>query len=219
MTDATTWSCARCSTFNASDAPACTGCLTPRPELLSLPALGAFIAAKLREHFPAATERDRQVLALAEEAGEFVGAYRRAAGMARRTGTWDDVEAELADVAITAYVTAHVLDLDVDDLPAECTGRPIFPAPTGDADTDRRRAALNVSSAVGWFADGYLLDLNPVALGSALHTVVLAVQHAAHVLGIDLPAAVQAKTAHILTRGWRDTTPPAPAGTSAEATR
>jgi NTP pyrophosphatase (non-canonical NTP hydrolase) len=219
MTDTTTWSCTRCSTANDPDAPACTGCLTPRPELLALPTLGAFIAAKLREHFPAATERERQVLALAEEAGEFVGAYRRAADMARRTGTWDDVEDELADVAITAYVTAHVLDLDVDDLLAESTGRPIFPAPTGDADTDRRRAALNVSSAVGWFADGYLLDLNPVALGSALHTVVLAVQHAAHVLGIDLPAAVQSKTARILTRGWRDTPTSQSSDTRTEATR
>ena len=54
------------------------------------------------------------MLALAEEAGEFTAAYRRWAGLARRTGTWHDVEAELADVVITAYVTAHVLGIDLD---------------------------------------------------------------------------------------------------------
>jgi len=54
------------------------------------------------------------VLALAEEAGEFVGAYRRWAGMARRSGPWSEVQAELADVVITAYLTAHVLGIDLD---------------------------------------------------------------------------------------------------------
>jgi NTP pyrophosphatase (non-canonical NTP hydrolase) len=54
------------------------------------------------------------VLALAEEAGEFTAAYRRWAGMARRAGTWDDVLAELADVVITAHVTARVLGIDLD---------------------------------------------------------------------------------------------------------
>lgn len=214
MTDATTWCCTRCSTANDPDAPACTGCLTPRPELLSLPALGAFIAAKLREHFPAEDERDRQVLALAEEAGEFVGAYRRAAGMARRTGTWDDVEAELADVAITAYVTAHVLDVTV-DLPAERDTEPWASEPVGDVGQNRHHAVLNTAATTGWFLDTYLLDAG--ALGAVLGTVITAVHDAADALGIDLAAAVQAKAARVLTRGWRDTTPPT--GTSAEATR
>lgn len=57
--------------------------------------------------------RDQQALALAEEAGEFVGAYRRWAGMARRTGSFDDVCAELADVVITAFVTADVLGINL----------------------------------------------------------------------------------------------------------
>ena len=79
-----------------------------------LPAVAASLADRLREHFDPATLPVQQVLALAEEAGEFTAAYRRWAGMARRTGPWHDVEAELADVVITAYLTAHVLGIDLD---------------------------------------------------------------------------------------------------------
>ena len=79
-----------------------------------LPAVAASLAGRLREHFDPATLPVQQVLALAEEAGEFTAAYRRWAGLARRTGPWHDVEAELADVVITAYITAHVLGIDLD---------------------------------------------------------------------------------------------------------
>lgn len=89
-----------------------TGCVPSAPA--GLPRLAAHIATRLREHFPAETEQHRQVLNLAEETGEFVGAYRRWVGLARRTGTWEDVTAELADVVITAYITAHVLGIDLD---------------------------------------------------------------------------------------------------------
>ncbi|MUN38720.1 hypothetical protein [Actinomadura litoris] len=82
------------------------------PHTLTEP--GAVVAEHIRKHFPVEEERHRQVLALAEEAGEFVGAYRRWAGMARRTGDFSDVQDELADVVITAYVTAHVLNIDLD---------------------------------------------------------------------------------------------------------
>jgi NTP pyrophosphatase (non-canonical NTP hydrolase) len=81
---------------------------------LDLRIIAREIAFQLRQHFPEDQEWNRQVFALAEETGEFVGAYRRWAGMARRTGSWDDVEAELADVVITAYVTAHCLEIDID---------------------------------------------------------------------------------------------------------
>ncbi len=54
-----------------------------------------------------------QALAIAEEAGELVGAIRRYAGMARRRGSIAEVEGELADVIITAFVTAQVLRIDV----------------------------------------------------------------------------------------------------------
>jgi NTP pyrophosphatase (non-canonical NTP hydrolase) len=79
-----------------------------------LPALAASLADRLREHFDPATLPVQQVLAVAEEAGEFTAAYRRWAGLARRSGPWHDVEAELADVVITAYVTAAVLGIDLD---------------------------------------------------------------------------------------------------------
>jgi NTP pyrophosphatase (non-canonical NTP hydrolase) len=75
--------------------------------------LAAEINAHLAEHFDEDTRYARQALALAEEAGEFTGAFRRWAGLARRTGTWADMVAELADVVITAYVTADVLGIDL----------------------------------------------------------------------------------------------------------
>lgn len=56
----------------------------------------------------------RQTLALAEEVGEFVGAYRRWSGQARRTGPFSDVEEELADVVITAWVTSHALGINLE---------------------------------------------------------------------------------------------------------
>ena len=87
--------------------------LPARPREDSLPVVGAEIAARLREYFTPSALPVQQVLALAEEAGEFTAAYRRWAGMARHTGTWDEVEAELADVISTAYVTA-VLGIDLD---------------------------------------------------------------------------------------------------------
>lgn len=61
----------------------------------------------------------RQVHCLAEEVGEFVGAWRRWAGLARRSGTQEEMEHELADVVVTAYVTAHILDFDLDFAAAE----------------------------------------------------------------------------------------------------
>jgi NTP pyrophosphatase (non-canonical NTP hydrolase) len=79
-----------------------------------LPAVAAALADRLREHFDPDMLPVQQVLALAEEAGEFTAAYRRWAGLARRSGPWHDVEAELADVVITAYVTAAVLGIDLD---------------------------------------------------------------------------------------------------------
>jgi NTP pyrophosphatase (non-canonical NTP hydrolase) len=57
---------------------------------------------------------NRQVLNLAEETGEFVGAYRRWSGQARRIGTAADMHEELADVIITAFVTAHELNVDIE---------------------------------------------------------------------------------------------------------
>src|SRR5215470_18809697 len=81
---------------------------------VDLPAAARRIATALADHFDPATVVHQQVLCLAEEVGEFVGAYRRAAGLARRPGPWSDVAAELADVVITAHVAAVYLGIDLD---------------------------------------------------------------------------------------------------------
>lgn len=60
------------------------------------------------------TEGNRQALALAAEAGEVVGAYMRYTGQARRTGSKEDFEDELADLIITAFATAYAAGSDPD---------------------------------------------------------------------------------------------------------
>ncbi|WP_369794633.1 MazG nucleotide pyrophosphohydrolase domain-containing protein [Kutzneria sp. 744] len=59
---------------------------------------------------------------MAEECGEFVGAYRRWSGQARRTGTAEELRAELADVVITAFVAAEELGIDLDQAITEKAG-------------------------------------------------------------------------------------------------
>lgn len=56
---------------------------------------------------------DVQALNLAEEVGEFVGAYRRWTDRARRPGTHHEMAEELADVVITAFVMAHRAQVDL----------------------------------------------------------------------------------------------------------
>lgn len=62
-----------------------------------------------------ATEQ-AQVYSVAEEAGEFVGAMRRWRGMARRNGTEEEAQNELADVVISSYVMANIMGWDMDFL-------------------------------------------------------------------------------------------------------
>ena len=54
-----------------------------------------------------------QALCVAEEAGELVGAYRRWAGKARRTGTRRDLEDEVADVLIVTACFAERAGIDL----------------------------------------------------------------------------------------------------------
>ena len=60
-------------------------------------------------------QRHAQVLCVAEEAGEFVGAYRRFMGMARRRGSHEEMSLELADVVISAFVAADICGIDLVD--------------------------------------------------------------------------------------------------------
>ena len=61
-------------------------------------------------------EHDAQiaVVCLAEEVGELASAWRRQAGKARRSGTFEEMEAELADVLIVAASFAVRAGIDID---------------------------------------------------------------------------------------------------------
>lgn len=72
------------------------------------------LAANRREAISDNNALDVQALCFAEEAGELVGAYRRYAGKARRSGTLGEVEGELADVLITASILAVLLGIDIE---------------------------------------------------------------------------------------------------------
>lgn len=75
------------------------------------------IAADISENLKASgfTEKPhlRQALALAEEAGEFVGAVRRYYGLARRTGSLNEVRMEAADIILTMFVAAYDIGFDL----------------------------------------------------------------------------------------------------------
>jgi NTP pyrophosphatase (non-canonical NTP hydrolase) len=73
------------------------------------------IMAECREHGAGGTEQS-QLMALAEETGEFVGAMRRWKGLARRRGTEQEAKDELADVIISAYAMAEVMGWDVEQI-------------------------------------------------------------------------------------------------------
>ncbi|GLY90291.1 MazG-like family protein [Actinoallomurus iriomotensis] len=166
--------------------------------MTGLQELAAAIAVRLREHFPDTDLAQQQMLCLAEEAGEFAGAYRRWAGMARRTGSWDDVTAELADVVVTAYVAANVLGL-ADGL--EAARRPAGEPAGHDVLRQIRALFCAAADVVAAFDRG---DGDGPPLATRLAGVVDLGAETARVLGIDLDEAVRAKTAVIMTRGWRD---------------
>ena len=71
----------------------------------------AAIAERLRDR---GFSLDVQMLCLAEEAGEVIQAYRRAAGKARTPGEWSQVAEELADMVIVSHVTALLAGIDLD---------------------------------------------------------------------------------------------------------
>lgn len=56
--------------------------------------------------------RDAQAMKLAEEVGEFAGAYNRWRGWARRDGSMADVLEELSDVIISAFAMFAIMDFD-----------------------------------------------------------------------------------------------------------
>lgn len=83
--------------------------------MMDLKQAAKVVMAKCRENGAGGTEQ-AQIMALAEETGEFVGAMRRWRGMARRMGTEQEAQAELADVIISAYAMADVMGWDVEPI-------------------------------------------------------------------------------------------------------
>jgi NTP pyrophosphatase (non-canonical NTP hydrolase) len=101
----------------------------------------AMAIARIRECFPPEQdEHARNFLKLAGEAGEAVEAFSRYAGYARRRGPLADVAAELADVVLTAYVSAASLGIDLDEAcqqkAAVISGRPWREEGGTDAQSD-----------------------------------------------------------------------------------
>jgi len=76
--------------------------------------LQADLAAHHRPGITDANALDVQARCVAEEAGELVGAYRRYAGRARRTGTRRELEDEIADVLLVTAVFADRAGIDID---------------------------------------------------------------------------------------------------------
>ena len=64
---------------------------------------------------------------MAEEAGELIGAYRRWAGKARRTGTRRELEDEIADVLIVTACFAERAGIDLDAAIARQARRHLHP--------------------------------------------------------------------------------------------
>lgn len=87
-----------------------------QPRLRSLdllPIIALEIMARLREAgFSESDGQPRQVMCFAEESGEFVGAWRRYYGWARRNGSFREVSDEWADVIIAAFIAAITIGID-----------------------------------------------------------------------------------------------------------
>jgi NTP pyrophosphatase (non-canonical NTP hydrolase) len=67
-----------------------------------------FVDRYAGDHLP-----DAVAMTVAEEAGEFIKEFRRWRGYARRPGAKSSMELELADVVISAWFAAEVLDVDL----------------------------------------------------------------------------------------------------------
>ena len=81
-----------------------------------LKSLVAYLVKNCGEEYPAPPHEMlmRQALKLAEESGEVIKALCRYVGISRKSGSVQEVEDELADVVLSAYLLAHYLPGDID---------------------------------------------------------------------------------------------------------
>jgi NTP pyrophosphatase (non-canonical NTP hydrolase) len=188
-----------------------TATIPAPPELIAVAgsdpyALAVEVVARLRALDYAGREDERQAVALVEEAGEFVGAYRRWAGMARRAGRWLDVELEAADVSISTHVLAVVFEIPASTL----THLQETAVPRLRATATGQVLALNTAAAAvaQLWVDGASLGSDPAQLRGrlavALADVLAELDLVAAALDIDLPAARQLKARSIFSRSWKD---------------
>lgn len=158
--------------------------------------------ARIGEQFPPETRLEQQVLCVAEEAGEFLASYRRWRGLARRPGSREEMEAELADVLITCYVTALLIDKDrIAEFTRRTASRSaVLPRTVAHGMAVRWLNDLAARAAVTFdvcidYRQALVSDLVEVAA----HTI-----RVADVLDIDLEAAWRTKAEKILNRPWRE---------------
>ncbi len=81
---------------------------------MNLPEIAARVDADLTENCSWHGDTDLMTIAMVEEAGEAAGAYRRWRGCARRKGTIEELEDEIADVLLTTCILALNLGIDID---------------------------------------------------------------------------------------------------------
>lgn len=150
-------------------------------------------------YFPESEQVGRQTLALIEEVGECIGAGRRYLGMARRNGSMEEFAAEVADVTITSYVTAHVFHFNIEP--------DIVNYSVQDADADvvnGRNDQIGALTELGEYLGKWIPERYNKEAPKRLSAIVEQAEWIAYVFGINLHEAVTNKLDKIYTRGWKD---------------
>lgn len=155
-----------------------------------LPGIARKIVVNLRANGFEPDDGEAQMLALMEEAGEVVGALRRCTGRARRTGTIEELQAELADMVITAHVTAITLGYELTTVPVRLM--------YGVEPADAWPYVMAIFRAVGYLSKHWARKGD---IREELEGIARMVYGLSGVLRIDLDAAIEAKLEIVFSRG------------------
>ncbi len=172
------------------------------PAWTTLAEFGAICVENLRKHL-LELNLEAQMIQLGSEVGEALDAYGRWAGFKRRDGTLAELAAELADIMITAYITAEVLGADLDAALKE--------AQITNGETPGQQAVLLLKEA-GLAAQDYLMwdvlgrhgSRHLTNIADRLANVVTAAKRMGELLDLDLDVAWRDKAEIVLTRGWKE---------------